>query len=119
MNTPIHYGNSHRDSFAPEALGKFALGLAGLPPEEIRKSKILFIKNAISEYEATAARVQATSSLLGCYIGKIITLGMIDVTAIKTAQLKLMSDRIKNAIEVWRDDVQGEVFQFDGETFSL
>ena len=50
---------------------------------------------------------------------KIITLGLIDIAAINVSQLKLMSDRIKNAIEVWRDDIQGEVFQFDGETFSL
>ena len=119
MNVPIFIDTSRRDCFAPEALGQFAHGLAGLPPEEVRKSKVLFIKNAISAYEAVAGRAQSpTNRRRGSFL-KIITLGLIDIAAINVSQLKLMSDRIKNAIEVWRDDIQGEVFQFDGETFSL
>ena len=28
-------------------------------------------------------------------------------------------DRIRNAIDVWRDDLEGEGFQLDGEDFTV
>ncbi len=31
------------------------------------------------------------------------------------AQLQLSRDRIRNAIDVWREDLKGERFQLDGE----
>jgi hypothetical protein len=35
------------------------------------------------------------------------------------AQLQLMRERIRNAIEVWRDDLKGERFRLDGEEIAL
>ena len=40
-----------------EQLQLFVAGLAGLPKDEVRKAKLLYIKNAISEYRAARSSI--------------------------------------------------------------
>lgn len=56
VQSPSMAGTS--DSLTPEKLQLFVASLAGLAPAEISKAKVLYIRNAIDEYEAelTAAR---------------------------------------------------------------
>ena len=36
------------DALSPEKLQLFAAGLSGLPREEVRKAKVLYLRNAIT-----------------------------------------------------------------------
>jgi hypothetical protein len=94
----------------------FVAGLSGLAPEEVRKAKILYLRNAISEYQAMKANIQAFGQAQGCM--SIIPIFWPMQRAQKQmmeAQMQLGRDRIRNAIDVWRDDLKGERFVIDDE----
>jgi hypothetical protein len=102
--------------FSPEKLQLFVTGLSGLAPEEVRKAKLLYLRNAISEFEAMQASFEGFGQAQGCM--SIIPLFWPIIGAQKrlmAAKLKLGKDRIRNAIEVWRGDLKGERFLLDGD----
>jgi hypothetical protein len=104
------------DFLSPEKLQLFVAGLSGLAPDEVRKAKLLYLRNAISEYEAMQASFQGFGQAQGCL--SIIPVFWPVIGAQKqmmAAQLKLGKDRIRNAIDVWRDDLKGTRFLLDGE----
>jgi hypothetical protein len=104
------------DFLSPEKLQLFVAGLSGLAPEEIRKAKVLYLRNAISELRAMQASYQGFGQAQGCM--SIIPVFWPIIGAQKrmvSAQLQLAKDRINNAIDVWRGDLKGERFQLDGE----
>ena len=106
----------HVDPLAPERIQNFIGTLAGLPPEEIRKAKILFIRNAISEYRAMTEAHVGFEKLQGCMSFIPIFWPVLGVQKrMMAAQRRLMRERIQNAIDVWRDDLQGERFDLDDE----
>jgi hypothetical protein len=98
----------------------FVAGLSGLAPEEVRKAKLLYVRNAISEYQAMHAAVRGFGQAQGCM--SIIPVFSPIIGAQKrmmAAQLQLARDRIRNAIDVWREDLKGEKFQLDGEEIDI
>jgi hypothetical protein len=100
----------------PEGLQMFAAGLSGLAPEEVRKAKVLYLRNAISELRALDASFAGFGQAQGCM--SIIPVFWPIMGAQKrmmSAQLQLSKDRIRNAIDVWRADLKGERFVIDGE----
>jgi hypothetical protein len=104
------------DVLSPEKLQLFVAGLSGLAPDEVRKAKVLYLRNAISEYQAMRDSFQGFGQAQGCL--SIIPVFWPIVGAQKrvmAAQLQLGKDRIRNAIDVWRDDLKGERFLLDGE----
>ena len=104
------------DFLSPEKLQLFVAGLSGLAPEEVRKAKVLYLRNAISEFEALEASYQGFGQAQGCL--SIIPVFWPIIGAQKrmmAAQLQLAKNRIRNAMDVWRDDLKGERFQLDGE----
>jgi hypothetical protein len=54
------------DFLSPEKLQLFVAGLSGLAPEEIRKAKVLYLRNAISELRAMQASYQGFGQAQGC-----------------------------------------------------
>lgn len=105
-----------QDSLSPEKLQRFVAGLSGLAPEEVRKAKLLYLRNAVSEIQATQASFQGFRQAQGCM--SIIPIFWPVIGAQKkmmSAQLQLGKDRIRNAIGVWRGNLQGERFVIDGE----
>lgn len=101
-----------RDRLSPEKMQLFVAGLQGMPPEEVRKAKVLYLRNAISEYRAACSNAQAVSNFLpgGCLLG----FGRFNRLARRTmdTNLRLQEERIRNAMDVWRDDLKGEHFDF-------
>ena len=94
----------------------FVAGLSGLAPEEVRKAKLLYIRNAISEYQATQAVIQGFGQAQGCASNIAVFWPIIGAQKrMMGAQLQLSRDCIRNAIDVWRGDLKGERFQLDGE----
>jgi hypothetical protein len=107
------------DFLSPEKLQLFIAGLSGLAPEEVRKAKVLYIRNAISEYRAMVASMQGFRTAQGCM--SIVPLSWPVLGAqrrMMDAHLRLAKERIRNAIDVWRDDLRGERFDFDDEEIS-
>jgi len=107
------------DSLSAEKLQMFAAGLAGLAPEEVRKAKVLYIRNAISEYHALQESLRA----FGCVqiLFALIPLFWPVLYAQRrmiNAQRRLFRERIENALTVWRDDLRGETFDFGDERIS-
>ena len=104
------------DFLSPERLQMFLAGLSGLAPEEVRKAKLLYLRNAISEFQATKASYQGFGQAQGCMSFIPIFSPIIGAQkGMMAAQLQLSKDRIRNAIGVWRDDLKGERFLLDGE----
>ena len=101
------------DPLSPEKMQLFLAGLAGLPADEVRKAKSLYIRNAISEYDAMKESLAA----FGCvqYIFALIPFFWPILYAqrrMMNAQQKLFEERIQNAMDVWKDDLAGERFKF-------
>ena len=106
------------DPLSPEQLQMFAAGLSGLAPEEVRKAKSLYIRNAISEGRAMQSTFEGFGQAQGCL--SIIPIFWPILGAQKrmmAAQLQLSKDRVRNAIEVWKDDLKGERFDLGDEGF--
>ena len=54
------------DSLTPEKMQLFVAGLSGLAPEEVRKAKVLYIRNAIAELKSTRASFEGFGQAQGC-----------------------------------------------------
>ncbi len=94
----------------------FVAGLSGLSPEEIRKAKSLYIRNAIAEYEALTGSLGGFRVAQGCFMMIPIFWPIIyGQNRMFKAQQNLARQRIKNAVDVWRDDLAGERFELNGE----
>src|SRR3954470_5810081 len=104
------------DFMSPEKLQLFVATLSGLAPEEVRKAKLLYLRNAISEFQAMRTSFEGFGQTQGCL--SIIPVFWPIIGAQKSmmnSQLQLGKDRIRNAIDVWRSDLKGERFVLDGE----
>lgn len=55
-----------QELLSPEKLQLFAAALSGLSPEEVRKSKSLYLRNAIAEYRAMQASLEGFAQAQGC-----------------------------------------------------
>lgn len=99
------------DSLSPEKLQLFVAGLAGLAPAEIAKAKVLYVRNAIDEYQAE--RISAEASKWVLLMFALVPLFWPFLYVAKKsidAQFEVARKRIHNAIEVWADDLRGHHF---------
>ena len=99
------------DSLSPEKMQLFLAGLSGLPTDEVRKAKVLYVRNAISEFNA----MNESFAAFGCaqmmfaiipFFWPILYLQR----RMMNAQRKLFRERNENAMSVWQDDLAGEQF---------
>jgi hypothetical protein len=108
------------ETLSSEKLQMFLAGLSGLAPAEVRKAKLLYVRNAISEFEALKTQVEGFQVAQGCFaIVPVFWPILMAQKSSMQAEIKLSKERIRNAIEVWRDDLKGERFVLDGEEFRL
>jgi len=99
------------DPLSPEQMQLFTARLVGLPPEEIRKAKVLYIRNAVAEFRAQIAGFRTFRQAQGCFTLLPFFRPFLGIQkSWMDAQLQLSRERIHNAIEVWKDDLQGEQF---------
>ena len=108
------------ESLTPEKLQMFVAGLSALAPEEVRKAKVLYLRNAIAEFRALQASNEGFKATQGCFSIIPIFWPILKVQKkVLAAQLQLGKDRIHNAIDVWRDDLRGERFELDDEVIRV
>jgi hypothetical protein len=106
------------DSLSLERMQQFALTLAHLPPDEMRKAKLLYIRNAIAEFRAYEKSVAGFAQMQGCMSIIPVFWPILKLQKkIMSAQEELARQRILNAIDVWRDDL--EAVGFDVRKFDL
>ena len=101
------------DSLSPEKLQLFAASMAGLPRDEIRKAKSLYIRNAISEFKALNEGLRAFGIVQIFFA--IIPLFWPILYAqrrMMNSQRRLAAERVRNAMAVWREDLEGETIDF-------
>ena len=101
------------DSLSPEKLQLFVASMAGLPRDEIRKAKSLYIRDAISQFKALNEELRAFGIVQIFFA--IIPLFWPILYAqrrMMNSQRRLAAERIRNAIAVWKDDLEGETFDF-------
>jgi hypothetical protein len=97
----------------PEKMQLFTMSLAGLSADEIRKAKSLYIRNAISELRA----MEESAAAMGCaqmmfLVSPLFWPVLYMQRRMINAQRRFSAERIRNAIHVWRDDLEGEHFDF-------
>jgi len=104
-------GRQYDDPLSAEKLQLFVAGLSGLPKEEVRKAKSLYIRNAISEYRAMRESVAAFGFVQVFFaIIPIFWPILYAQRRMMRAQQRLFEERIRNALDVWKDDLEGEEF---------
>ncbi len=90
----------------PEKLQLFVAGLSGLSEDEVRKAKLLFLKNELSRLKAIKISMSGFGVAQGCYA--IVPLFWPILWAQRKsmdAAMTLQKDQVLNALSVWRDDL--------------
>jgi hypothetical protein len=101
-------------SLSPEKLQLFIASLANLPADEVRKAKVLYIRNAITDLKRARASVESFQLfqlffwIVPCFWPMVIA-----QRRMMQSQLGAHADRIRNALDVWKDDLRGETFDLD------
>jgi hypothetical protein len=91
---------------SPERLQMFVASLSALAPDEVRKAKLLFLRNEISQFKAILANNSAWR--VGTLIMFIMPLCWPALYAQRKSMkvnAELQSDRIRNALSVWSSDL--------------
>lgn len=104
------------NNLTPEKLQLFVAGLSGLNAEEIRKAKLLFIRNEVSELKALKTSMDGFGAAQGCFA--LIPIFWPVLKAQRTsmnAALTLKKDQIRNALQVWADDLGSDSRTIEAE----
>lgn len=98
------------------ALTTFAANLAGLPKDEIRKAKSLYIRNAIADFEAQRQGAKGMLWVLGilCIIPLFLIVFIPALIGYRAGN-KAAIQKIRNALDVWRDDLGQEYDSLAGQ----
>lgn len=102
------------DPLAPDKLQLFVASLAGLAPAEITKAKILYIRNAIDEYEAQliSARASKWLFLMFAIVPLFWPFLYVGKKSMDT-QFEVGRRRILNAVDVWADELRGQHLELE------
>ena len=100
----------------PEKLQLFIAGLSGLPADEVRKAKLLFIRNEISQLRALKTSMAGFGVAQGCFA--IIPIFWPILWAQRSgmnAAVTMQTEQIRNALAVWRDDLGPDAAELERE----
>lgn len=103
-----------------EKLQMFAMTLSGLAPDEVRKAKLLFLKNEVSQLRALKASYAGFGVAQGCFA--IIPIFWPILAAQRSgmnASVSMHIEQIRNALSVWRDDLGPDAAAIEQDLNSL
>lgn len=98
----------------------FLGGLSGFAPDEVRKAKLLFLRNEISQLRAIKTSQAGFGVAQGCFA--VIPIFWPVLWAQRTgmkASLTLHTEQIRNALAVWRDDLGDDAATLEAELSSI
>jgi hypothetical protein len=112
--------NEIQTGLTPEKLQLFVAGLSGLDPEEIRKAKILFIRNELSQLKALKTQIAGFGVAQGCFAIIPIFWPVLWVQrSSMNAAVTLQKEQIQNALSVWKNDLGEDGRQIERELQSI
>src|SRR5579884_1608917 len=97
---------------SPQGMMAFTSTLAGLPPDEVRKAKQLYLLDALTAYEARQrsyaafAVLQLLFAVIPCF-WPVLLVQVLMINSSRNASRQM----IANALEVWRDDLGWEEYE--------
>ncbi len=91
-----------KSGLTPERLQLFIAGLSGMAPDEVRKAKLLFIKNEISQLRAIKASFAGFGVAQGCFAIVPIFWPCVGAAFGDESGLTMQSEQIRNALSVWK-----------------
>jgi hypothetical protein len=98
----------------------FIAGLSGMAPDEVRKAKLLFIRNEISQLRALKTSFAGFGVVQGCFA--IIPIFWPILWAQRSgmkAAVTLHSEQIRNALSVWGEDLGADASALEAELSAL
>lgn len=109
-----------KTGLTPEKLQLFIAGLSGLSGDEVRKAKLLFIRNEMSQLKALNTTMAGFGVAQGCFalIPVFWPILWMQRSGMNAA-LTLQKDQIRNALSVWKDDLGSEGPQLEAELENL
>ena len=102
------------DFLSQNSMNAFLVGLAGLPKDELKKAKLLFIRNAIIEYNNQ--KKQLKNFLYIPVLGWLYLL--LNIPFIST-EFENQKNKILNEIDIWKEDLVGETFVLDNKEIKI
>jgi hypothetical protein len=117
---PAPMNSAQSTGLTPERLQMFIAGLSGMAPDEVRKAKLLFILNEISQLRAIKSSYAGFGVAQGCFA--VIPFFWPILWAQRSgmkATVTLHSEQIRNAITVWRDDLGPDADALDAQLAAL
>ena len=112
--------NNPQAGLTPEKLQLFVAGISGLHPDEVRKAKLLFVRNELSQLKALKTSMAGFGVAQGCFA--FIPVFWPILWAQKNAMnaaWTLQKDQIRNALMVWRDDLGNDAREIEMELEAL
>ena len=105
---------------SPEKLQLFVAGLSGLSADEVRKAKLLFLRNELSQLRAikTSMAGFGVAQAFFAIIPLFWPILWAQRSSMKAA-LNLQKDQIRNALSVWREDLGDDANDLDRELETL
>lgn len=93
----------------PAALGLFASTLAALPQDEVRKAKLLYLRNAMADHQMALRTMRGYLIALGVMsLVPVFLLVFVPAWWSYRAMRDTGRQKILNALEVWREDLGAE-----------
>lgn len=109
-----------RQGLTPEKMQMFLTGLSGLSADEVRKAKLLLIKNEVSELKAIKTSMAGFGVAQGCFaIVPVFWPILWAQRKAMDAAVTLQKDQVLNALSVWRDDLGDAAREIEREIDSL
>lgn len=112
--------SNNQSGLTPEKIQLFLAGINGLNAEEVRKAKLLLLRNELSQLKALNTTLAGFGVAQGCFA--IIPIFWPILWAQKSgmnAMVTLQKDQIRNALSVWRDDLGEDGRQIEAELDAL
>lgn len=105
---------------SPEQLQLFVAGLSGLAPEEVRKAKLLYLRNQLSQLRALQTQIRGFGVVQGCFaiipvFWPILWLQRKSMHA----GLTMLIEQVRNAVEIWKDDLGSDAVELERELRDL
>ena len=112
--------NEMQAGLTPEKLQLFLAGLSGLDAEEVRKAKLLFIRNELSQLKAIKTQNAGFGVAQGCFAIIPIFWPVLWIQRNSmNAAVNLQKEQIQNALSVWQNDLGEDGRQMARELQSL
>ena len=105
-----------RSSLTSERLQMFIAGLSGMLPEEVRKAKLLFLKNEIAQLRAIKTVQGGLRVAQGCFL--VIPIFWPILYAQRSgmkAEQRLQVEQIRNALATWKEELGRDAVLLDME----